>query len=161
MDAPQPFSDREIAFLEALVAEGVDFLVVGLAAAALQGAPAVTQDVDLWFRTLPDPGLMRALAAVGASYLPPTASTPPLLAGAGTELFDVVVHMHGLESFEQEAGQAVRIRLGEVDLPVLPLARIIASKKATGRPKDLSILPVLEDTLRARRHAAGSDDSGN
>ena len=39
MDVPQPFSDREIAFLEALVAEGVDFLVVGLAAAALQGTP--------------------------------------------------------------------------------------------------------------------------
>jgi hypothetical protein len=151
VDAPQPFSDREIAFLEALVAEGVDFLVVGLAAAALQGAPAVTQDVDLWFRRLPDAGLTRALAAVGASYLPPTASTPPLLVGAGTELFDVVVHMHGLESFEREAGQAVRIRLGRVDLPVLPLSRIIASKKATGRPKDLSILPALEDTLRAQR----------
>ena len=38
MDAPQPFSDREIAFLEALVSEGAEFLVVGLAAAALQGA---------------------------------------------------------------------------------------------------------------------------
>jgi len=160
VDAPQPFSDREIAFLEALVAEGVDFLVVGLAAAALQGAPAVTQDVDLWFRALPDPGLMRALAAVGASYLPPTASTPPLLAGAGTELFDVVVHMHGLESFEQEASRAVRIRLGRVEVPVLPLARIITSKKATGRPKDLSILPALEDTLRARRAVPGVESSG-
>ena len=160
MDAPQPFSDREIAFLEALMAEGAEFLVVGLAAAALQGAPAVTQDVDLWFRSLPDRGLMRALAAVGASYLPPTASTPPLLAGAGTELFDVVVHMHGLESFEQEAGRAVRIRLGRVEVPVLPLARIIASKQATGRPKDLSILPALEDTLRTRRHATdpGADE---
>jgi hypothetical protein len=161
VDAPEPFSPREIAFLEALVTEGAEFLVVGLAAAALQGAPAVTRGVHLWFRSLPDQGLMRALAKVGASCLPPTASTPPLLAGAGTELFDVVVHMHGLESFEQEAGQAVRIRLGGVDLPVLPLARIIASKKATGRPKDLSILPALEDTVRARRHAAGSDDSGN
>jgi len=161
VDAPQPFSAREIAFLEALVTEGAEFLVVGLAAAALQGAPAVTQDVDLWFRSLPDQGLMRALAKVGASYLPPTASTPPLLAGAGTELFDVVVHMHGLESFEKEAGQAVLIRIDRVELPVLPLARIIVSKKATGRPKDLSILPALEDTLRARRHASGSSNGEN
>jgi len=158
VDAPQPFSAREIAFLEALVTEGAEFLVVGLAAAALQGAPAVTQDVDLWFRSLPDQGLMRALAKVGASYLPPTASTPPLLAGAGTELFDVVVHMHGLESFEKEAGQAVRMRIDRVDLPVLPLARIIASKKASGRPKDLSILPALEDTLRASRRAGGCSE---
>lgn len=35
MDAPPPFSDKEIAFLDALVAEGVEFLIVGLAAAAL------------------------------------------------------------------------------------------------------------------------------
>lgn len=158
MGAPQPFSDREIAFLEALVAEGTEFLVVGLAAAALQGAPAVTQDVDLWFRTLPDPRLLRALARVGASYIPPTAATPPLLAGAGTELFDIVVHMHGLETFESEASRAIRIRLGRVELPVLPLARIIVSKKATGRPKDLSILPALEDTLRMRRHASCSNN---
>ena len=152
MDAPPPFSDREIAFLDALVAEGVEFLVVGLAAAALQGAPAVTQDVDLWFRDLTDPRLSRALRRAGASYLPPTATTPPLLVGAGTELFDIVVHMHGLGSFDQEAGQAVHLAVGHLDVPVLPLARIIESKKATRRPKDLSILPALEDTLRTRNH---------
>jgi hypothetical protein len=32
---------------------------------------------------------------------------------------------------------------------VLPLARIIASKKAAGRAKDLAMLPALEDALRA------------
>ena len=52
MVAPQPFTDRELALLGALVEEGVEFLVVGLAAAALQGVPAVTQDVDLWFADL-------------------------------------------------------------------------------------------------------------
>jgi len=34
---------------------------------------------------------------------------------------------------------------------VLPLSRIIASKKAAGRPKDHAILPVLEDTLAVLR----------
>lgn len=160
MDAPQPFSDREIAFLQALVTEGVEFLVVGLAAAALQGAPAVTQDVDLWFRDLTDSRLSIALRRVGASYIPPTDATPPLLAGAGTELFDIVVHMHGIGPFEQEAGRALRVSLGQVEVPVLPLDRIIASKKATARPKDLSILPALEDTLRARRRT-GCGGSGS
>jgi hypothetical protein len=154
VDAPLPFSDREIAFLDALVAEGVDFLIVGLAAAALQGAPAVTQDVDLWFRDLTDPALRRALLRAGATYIPPTASTPPLFAGGGTELFDVVVHMHGLEGFASEARRAERITIGQVVVPVLPLDRITVSKRATGRPKDLSILPALEDTLRARRRTS-------
>ena len=58
--------------------------------------------------------------------------------------------MHGLGAFDEEARQALRVRVGGVEVPVLPLARIIASKKATGRPKDLSILPALEDALRAQ-----------
>ena len=36
-------------------------------------------------------------------------------------------------------------------MPVLPLERIIASKRATDRPKDRAILPVLEDALRVLR----------
>jgi len=150
--APPPFSSKELAFLGALSSEGVEFLVVGLSAAALQGTPAVTQDVELWFRNLVDPRLAAALNRVGASYIPPTLSTPPLLAGAGTELFDIVVHMHGLGSFEEERAGAVRVDVGGVEVAVLPLARIIASKRATGRPRDLSILPALEDTLRIQSH---------
>jgi hypothetical protein len=97
---------------------------------------------------------MRALAKIGASYIPPTASTPPLLAGAGTELFDLVVHMHGLEGFTIEARRAEPVTIGRVVVPVLSLDRIIVSKRTTGRPKDLSILPALEDTLRARRRTS-------
>jgi hypothetical protein len=145
---PPLLTDKEARFLQALVEEGVEFLVVGLAAAALQGAPAVTQDIDLWFRDLTDPGLRRALRRVGATYVPPSPQNPPLLAGGDAGLFDVVVKMHGLGSFAQEARRALRIPIGVVEVRVLPLARIIASKKATGRPKDRAILPALEDALR-------------
>ncbi len=148
MDGPAPFTAREALFLETLVQEGVEFLVVGLAAAALQGAPAVTQDIDLWFRDLADPRLQKALRRAGATYIPPGVDHPPLLAGGGAELFDVVVHMHGLRSFAQEARHALHVPLGNAEIPVLPLERIIASKRATDRPKDRAILPVLEDALR-------------
>lgn len=151
MDAPAPFTAREVAFLDALVREDAAFLVVGLAAAALQGAPAVTEDIDLWFADLGDPTLQRALARVGATYVPPGTDHPPLIVGGGAELFDVVTHMHGLRSFREEAKRAVRVRLGLVEIPVLRLDRIIASKKATGRPKDLAILPALEDAWRVAR----------
>jgi hypothetical protein len=39
---PPLLTDKEARFLQELVDEGVEFLVVGLAAAALQGAPVVT-----------------------------------------------------------------------------------------------------------------------
>lgn len=148
MGTPPLLTDKEARFLHALVEEGVEFLVVGLAAAALQGAPAVTQDIDLWFRDLSDPGLRRALRKVGAIYIPPSLQNPPLLAGGDAALFDVVVKMHGLGSFAQEARRALRIPIGAIEVRVLPLARIIASKKATDRPKDRAILPALEDALR-------------
>jgi hypothetical protein len=148
VDAPAPFTDREAQFLEALVEEGVDFVIVGLAAAALQGAPAVTQDIDLWLRDPGDPRLLKALRRVGATYIPPTQDHPPLLAGGGAGLFDVVTHMHGLRAFALEARHALRVPLGSVEVPVLPLDRIIVSKRATNRPKDRAILPALEDALR-------------
>jgi hypothetical protein len=151
VDAPPLLTDKEERFLRALVEEGVEFLVVGLAAAALQGAPAVTQDSDLWFRDLTDPALKRALRRAGATYVPPSPQNPPLIAGGDAGLFDVVVHMHGLGSFAQEARRARRIRVGATEVRVLPLARIIASKKATDRPKDRAILPALEDALRVLR----------
>jgi hypothetical protein len=151
VDAPPLLTDKEERFLHALVEEGVEFLVVGLAAAALQGAPAVTQDIDLWFRDLADTALKRALRRAGATYIPPGPQNPPLIAGGDAGLFDVVVHMHGLGSFAQEARRALRIRVGATEVRVLPLARIIASKKATDRPKDRAILPALEDALRVLR----------
>jgi hypothetical protein len=148
---PLLLTDKEARLLQALVEEGVEFLIVGLAAAALQGAPAVTQDIDLWFRDLSDPALRRALRRVGATYIPPSSRNPPLIAGGDAGLFDVVVNMHGLGSFAQEARRALRIPIGAVEVRVLPLARIIASKRATDRPKDRAILPALEDALRVLR----------
>ncbi|MDH3627191.1 MAG: hypothetical protein OES25_05985 [Acidobacteriota bacterium] len=157
MAAPPPLTDKEQAFLRALVEEDVRFLIVGLAAAALQGAPAVTQDVDLWIDSLSSPNFRRALKKLGIVYVEPTMQNPPLMVGEGAELFDLVVHMHGLESFDQEAVHAKKIAIGDVDVDVLPLERIIASKRATNRPKDRAILPVLEDTLRVLSRR-GTDD---
>ena len=57
--------------------------------------------------------------------------------------------MHGLNSFDEEYAGSLEIAIvGNVVVRVLPLSRIIASKRATGRDKDRAILPVLEDALR-------------
>ena len=47
-----PLSKGEVELLQSLIRHRVRFMVVGLSAAALQGAPVVTQDVDLWFEDL-------------------------------------------------------------------------------------------------------------
>jgi hypothetical protein len=54
--APLPFSESELGLLSSLLKHNVRFMVVGLSAATLQGAPVVTQDVIRWFEKLGDDG---------------------------------------------------------------------------------------------------------
>jgi hypothetical protein len=143
-----PLSESERRLLESLVRHRVNFMVVGLSAAALQGAPVVTEDFDLWFEDLNASNFTRAIREVGAAYVPPFGYNPPMLAGPGSDPFDIVIHMHGLGRFEEEIANAKRIKVGDLQLKVLSLERIIASKTATGRPKDLLVLPALRNALR-------------
>jgi hypothetical protein len=115
--------------LEALDELGVRFLVVGLGAAVMQGAPVVTQDIDLWFEDRTDP---RIHGAIG-------------------ERIDVVTTPEGLDSFAAEYGGARVFELDGVPVRVLPLERVIQSKRAAGRAKDLAVLPALEAALAVLR----------
>jgi len=149
--APLPFSESELRLLQVLLKRKVRFMVVGLSAATLQGAPVVTQDVDLWFENLGEPKISRALQEVGAAYVPPSINNPPMLAGKGAELFDIVIRMDGLGTFADEIKNCVEIPLGRQKLIVLSLERVLASKLAANRPKDKLAIPVLRDTLAAAR----------
>lgn len=153
MAGPAIFASKEIAFLRALQKQAVSFMVVGAAAAALQGAPIVTQDVDLWFKDINDPGIKRALDKVGGSLVPPIDLHPPAFAGPGVELFDIVLHMHGLENIEREMKNTLLVRVGRLSVRILALERIIKSKEAVRRPKDLRALPVLRDALATIKRA--------
>ncbi|HVU06995.1 MAG TPA: hypothetical protein VHG89_00460 [Verrucomicrobiae bacterium] len=151
MAAKLPFAEDEIRLLTALLRAKVRFMVVGLSAATLQGAPVVTQDVDLWFENLGEPKISRALQTVGAAYVPPSHLNPPMLAGKGAELFDLVIRMDGLGNFADEIKNCVEIPLGRQKLKVLSLERILASKMAANRAKDKLTIPVLRDALAAAK----------
>ena len=141
-----PLSESELRLLESLLRHKIRFMVVGLSAAALQGAPVVTEDIDLWFDDLSNPKLSQALVKVGAAYVPPFGHNPPMLGGAGSDPFDVVIRMDGLDEFADEWKRALEIKVGKLRLKVLPLERILA--QATNRPKDQRVIPVLQNTLR-------------
>ena len=125
-------------------------MVVGLSAATLQGAPVVTQDIDLWFEHLGEEKMVKGLQEVGSAYVPPPINLP-MLAGAGTELFDVVLRMDGLGAFAQEVKNCIDVFLGRYRLKVLSLERILASKIAANRAKDKLTIPVLRDALLATK----------
>lgn len=147
MAALGPLSAAERRLLRALLRRKVRFMVVGLSAAAMQGAPVVTQDVDLWFEDLSDRRIEKALREVGAAYVPPFELNPPMFAGAGTELFDLVLRMDGLKTFANELKNCIQLPFGDHHLSVLKIERILASKLAANRPKDQLVIPVLRDVI--------------
>jgi hypothetical protein len=135
--------------LAELESRGVRYLVVGMSAALLQGARGSTEDIDLWFEDVTDPRIADSVRAAGGIWISGAFGMgPPRIGGdALSERFDVVAHMSGLEPFDVEY-RAVRHELIEgLRVPVLPLARILASKRAAGRSKDLAAAHGIEDAL--------------
>ncbi len=149
--AASPLTDAERAFFLALLRRHVRFAVVGMSAALLQGARGATEDIDVWFGDPSDPAIWEAAREVGAIYVSGSFGMRPPSIGGGDlgDRIDVVTHMHGLEPFDAEStGLIDAVVDPELSLPVLPLERILASKRAAGRPKDLAQIPSLETALK-------------
>jgi len=151
-------SDAERRFLEELNARGVRYMIVGLSAAIVQGANSATRDIDLWFATISDPQIAPAAAAAGGIWVSGFGMTPAQLGGALGDRFDVVNLMSGLRSFDDEYTAAVATRIDGVPVKVLPLSRVLASKRAADRPKDRAVIPALEEALAAISDTDGRDD---
>lgn len=141
------FGSGELEFLKQLIKNKVNFMIVGLSAAALQGAPVVTQDIDLWFKDINDKGMKKALKSVDGIFVPSLGLNPPGFAGESIALFDLVASMSGLKDFKEEEKNIIKITLGDFKVPVLKLERIIVCKKAANRKKDKLVLDVLKDAL--------------
>jgi hypothetical protein len=127
-------SEGERAFLRALEELGVRYLVVGMSAALLQGARGATEDIDLWFENIGDPRIAEAAGRAGGFFV--SRSQPPILGGAIGDRFDLVLTMSGLPDFAAEHDRAREEMLDDVRVKILPLERILHSKRAAGRPKD-------------------------
>jgi len=158
----QSFVER---VLEALTQGGVEFVVVGGVSAVLQGVPVVTQDLDVCYRRTPDN--VRRLARALEPFHPKLRGLPEGLPhvvderalGLGTnftldldgEDLDLLAEMSGIGGYDEVAPGALELSVNGRSVKVLSLDRLIATKRAAGRAKDLAVLPLLEATLEANR----------
>ncbi len=145
----RPLLDRVASALEGAKLEAI---LVGNAAAALQGAPVTTLDFDFFFRKTPTN--MRKLKAfareLGATVMRPYYPASDMFRVVNDDLglqVDFLVVIHGVRSFEALRKRAVRVPMGSASLLVAPLEDILKSKRAANRPKDRAVLDVLEATL--------------
>ena len=131
---------------------GLEAVLIGNAAAALQGAPVTTVDFDFFFRRTPaNLRKLREIAAeLEAVILKPYYPVSGLLRISRDEdglQLDFMGEIDGIRSFEGLRKRAHHLSFGEAGLLVAALADIIKSKKAAGRPRDKAVLPILEKAL--------------
>lgn len=128
---------------------GLEAVLIGNAAAALQGAPVTTVDFDFLFRKTP--ANIRKLKAITAELdavlLRPLYPVSDLFRiardGDGMQI-DFMGTIHGIRSFASLRSRAHRVPIGGREVLVADLADIIKSKKSAGRPQDVAVLPTLE-----------------
>lgn len=147
--ADSSVTDAEIVFLAELGRHKVKFMVVGMSAAVIQGADLGTEDIDLWFKSLSDPGVDQAARAAGGILA--WRASPPMITGRGLDHIDIVTRCDGLRSFDAEYAGALEAEVFGVKVRVLPLRRVIASKEAANRLKDKAVMPALKAALAAIR----------
>lgn len=145
----------ERALLQALDALGVPYLIVGMGAALLEGAPGTTQDLDVWIGRIDPERLSEAARLAGGVYTSGFGVQPPAVGGEGLDRVDLVLTASGLDPFERELARAREYDLDGIRVKVLPLERVIVSKRAANRAKDAAQLPMLEAALAARRYRSG------
>ena len=142
-----------------LADQDVHVIVVGMAAAVIQGVPTATWDLDVVHERTPENvdrllrvlGELNAVARADPRKLQPDASH---LSGPGHVLmetqfgdFDCLGAIDGGRDYEDLIESSVTVDFAGRQIRVLSLGEILAIKKRAGRPKDLAAIPYIESTI--------------
>jgi hypothetical protein len=164
---PEPAATDIPALLERLAAGGVEFIVIGGVAAAVHGSAHITYDLDIVYRRTPD-NVERLAAALDPlrPYLRGAPEGLPFRFDAATigrglnftltttlGAIDLLGEVAGGGRYDALATESETAVIGGHTIRCVSLRRLIALKRAAGRPKDLIILGELEALLDEReRH---------
>ncbi len=149
--------------VQALVKEGVDFVVVGGWSAIIHGSSYMTKDLDVCFSRNREN--LRRLARAFAPFHPRLRDFSPELPFLWDEttlrngtiftlttdlgVIDLLAEIPGIGEFTEVKAHSVLVEAFATQVYTLDLLSLIRSKRAAGRPKDLAILPELEALAEA------------
>jgi hypothetical protein len=149
--------------VQALVDEGVEFVVIGGVSASLHGSARFTFDLDICHSRAASN--LRRLAAALAPFHPRPRGFPtdlPFLWDEhtlqngtvftlATDLgaIDLLAEVAGLGAYDQVKAHSLMVEAFDRRVATLDLRGLIQSKRAAGRERDLSGLPELESLLEA------------
>ncbi len=152
------------ALLRRLAENEVDFILVGGVAASVHGSARLTQDLDIVYARSPD-NLERIVSAL-ADIEPYLRGAPPglpfdwspetLRRGLNFTLatrlgdVDLLGEITGGGGYEDLVDESVVVEVYGASVRCLGLERLIAVKRAAGRPRDLESVAELEVILEER-----------
>src|SRR5476651_684474 len=152
------------ALLALLKKRGVHFVVIGGLAAAAYCSNYATDDLDICYardsKNLK--ALSRVLIEIGArlrgapSNIKFTPDERTLKNGLNFTLdtkfgkFDILGEVSGVGIYDDALKDSIEVPTEHQKVPILSLPKLIASKKAAGRPKDLILLVELEAIQKSK-----------
>jgi len=142
----QDFQD----ILQALSDQKTEFLVVGAFAVSYHAEPRATGDIDIWVNPTPENAkhAMAALKQFGAPLFDLTVkdlSTSGVVfqMGLPPSRIDILTSISGV-TFQEAWTNRKFVTFGNLKIPVLGREELLKNKKASGRPKDLLDVLILE-----------------
>ncbi len=136
--------------LDALLAAGAEFLIVGAHALAAHGRPRATGDLDIWIGPTRENSerVWRALIIFGAplnELRTEDLSTPETVfqIGIAPARIDILTSLTGLD-FSEAWGHRQIIEIEGRALPFISRDDLIRNKRAVGRPRDMADIDDLE-----------------
>jgi hypothetical protein len=156
---------KYVDLLRALQRHAVEHVVVGGVAAILEGAPMTTLDLDVVFRVDDDnvERLNQVLAEIQAHYRDPAGRvitpTPDRLRANRVNLLqtelgalDVMQVIGDGWTYRELVARSHLLPVEDLEVRVLKLDSVIASKERANRDKDRAVLPLLRRTLELKRN---------
>lgn len=154
-----------IELLHRIAGAGVDFVVVGGVAVAVQGYGRATKDLDITYAT--GAANLERLGAVlvelrarlrgvddDVPFVPDAATLRRIaVLTLDTEAgpLDLLLRPDGARPYEELRGDADVIDLDGAEIRVVAIDDLLAMKRAAGRPQDLADIDALEAVKRIRR----------
>ncbi len=149
----------------ALYDAGVEFVLIGGAAMALQGSAHLTKDIDICYSRAPAnfDRIAKALKPYNPllrnapANLPFSLDAATIAAGLNFTLttalgdLDLLGEVSGLGSFGEVLAAAEKKDIAGIPCFVLSLEGLIKAKIAAGRPRDLYVLPELRALAELKR----------
>jgi len=144
-------------FLSLAISHRLKFVVVGGHAVSIHGRPRMTEDLDVFVEasSVNARRLRKVLVDFGFGDAAPDEAllaTPGKVFMIGVPPFriDILTNISGV-TFEEAWSARVRVATEAGRLPFLSRDLLVRNKKASGRPKDLADLVLLEAKAKKRR----------